>query len=81
MESASLREGCQARYPRRGQDYIKIRYAGSDMLFVPVPKLDLVTKYIGGKGGQRGPSSTSSTPPSGQKTRSKGKKRGQGYGG
>ena len=31
------------------KDYIKIRYAGSDMLFVPVTQLDLVTKYIGGK--------------------------------
>lgn len=31
------------------KDYIKIRYAGTDMLFVPVTQLDLVTKYIGGK--------------------------------
>ena len=31
------------------KDYIKIRYAGSDMLFVPVTQLDLVTNYIGGK--------------------------------
>ncbi|MEG1942303.1 MAG: CarD family transcriptional regulator, partial [Angelakisella sp.] len=31
------------------KDYIKIHYAGSDMLFVPVTQLDLVTKYIGGK--------------------------------
>ena len=31
------------------KDYIKIRYASSDMLFVPVTQLDLVTKYIGGK--------------------------------
>ena len=31
------------------KDYIQIRYAGSDMLFVPVTQLDLVTKYIGGK--------------------------------
>ena len=31
------------------KDYIKIRYAGSDMLFVPVTQLDLVTKYIGSK--------------------------------
>ena len=31
------------------KDYIKIRYAGTDMLFVPVTQLDLVTRYIGGK--------------------------------
>ncbi len=31
------------------KDYIKIRYAGTDTLFVPVTQLDLVTKYIGGK--------------------------------
>lgn len=31
------------------KDYIKIRYAGTDMLFVPVTQLDMVTKYIGGK--------------------------------
>ena len=31
------------------KDYIKIRYAGTDMLFVPVTQLDLVTKYIGGR--------------------------------
>ena len=30
------------------KDYIKIRYAGTDMLFVPVTQLDLVSKYIGG---------------------------------
>lgn len=29
------------------KDYIKIRYAGTDMLFVPVTQLDLVSKYIG----------------------------------
>ncbi|MEG2144757.1 MAG: CarD family transcriptional regulator, partial [Oscillospiraceae bacterium] len=29
------------------KDYIKIRYQGSDMLFVPVTQLDLVSKYIG----------------------------------
>ncbi len=31
------------------KDYIKIRYAGSDALFVPVTQLDLVAKYIGPK--------------------------------
>ncbi|MCQ2455413.1 MAG: transcription-repair coupling factor [Clostridia bacterium] len=29
------------------KDYIKIRYAGSDTLYVPVTQLDLVAKYIG----------------------------------
>ena len=29
------------------KDYIKIRYHGSDTLFVPVTQLDLVSKYIG----------------------------------
>lgn len=31
------------------KDYIKIKYAGSDMLYVPVTQLDLVSKYIGPK--------------------------------
>ena len=29
------------------RDYITIRYAGSDRLFLPVEKLDMVSKYIG----------------------------------
>lgn len=29
------------------KDYIRIRYAGKDVLFVPVTQLDLVSKYIG----------------------------------
>ncbi len=29
------------------KDYLKIRYAGTDVLYVPVTQLDLVTKYIG----------------------------------
>ncbi len=29
------------------KDYIKIRYKGSDVLYVPVTQLDLVSKYIG----------------------------------
>ncbi|WRS27034.1 transcription-repair coupling factor [Oscillospiraceae bacterium MB08-C2-2] len=29
------------------KDYLKIRYAGTDTLFVPVTQLDLVSKYIG----------------------------------
>ncbi len=32
------------------KDYIQIRYGGTDMLFVPVTQLDLVTKYISGRG-------------------------------
>ena len=31
------------------KDYIKLRYAGTDTLFVPVTQLDLVSKYIGGR--------------------------------
>lgn len=31
------------------KDYIKIRYAGTDVLFVPVTQLDMVTKYIGSR--------------------------------
>lgn len=30
------------------RDYVKIRYAGTDKLFLPVDQLDLVSKYIGG---------------------------------
>ncbi len=30
-----------------GHDYITIQYAGSDKLFLPVEKLDMVSKYIG----------------------------------
>ncbi len=29
------------------RDYVKIRYAGTDKLFLPVDQLDLVSKYIG----------------------------------
>ncbi|MBO4733367.1 MAG: transcription-repair coupling factor, partial [Clostridia bacterium] len=29
------------------RDYIKIKYAGNDVLYVPVTQLDLVSKYIG----------------------------------
>ena len=31
------------------KDYIKIAYAGTDVLFVPVTQLDLVSKYVGTK--------------------------------
>lgn len=30
------------------KDYIKIKYAGNDMLYVPVDEMDMVQKYIGG---------------------------------
>ena len=33
------------------KDYIKIRYAGTDALFVPVTQLDLVSRYIGAADG------------------------------
>ena len=32
------------------KEYIKIKYAGTDSLFVPAGQLDLVSKYIGGRG-------------------------------
>lgn len=32
------------------QDYFKIKYAGSDQLFLPVTQLDLIQKYIAGGG-------------------------------
>ena len=32
------------------KDYIKIKYAGNDMLYVPVEQMDIVQKYIGGDG-------------------------------
>lgn len=31
------------------KDYIKIKYSGSDVLYVPVTQLDLVSRYIGAK--------------------------------
>ena len=31
------------------KDYIKIKYAGEDVLYVPVTQLDLVSKYIGAR--------------------------------
>ena len=32
------------------KDYIKIKYKGTDVLYVPVTQLDLVSRYIGGSG-------------------------------
>lgn len=32
------------------KDYLKIKYAGNDMLYVPVEQMDIVQKYIGGDG-------------------------------
>ncbi len=32
------------------KDYIKIKYAGADMLYVPVEQMDIVQKYIGSDG-------------------------------
>ena len=29
------------------KDYIKIKYAGTDVLYVPVTQLDLISRYIG----------------------------------
>ena len=36
------------------KDYIKIKYKGTDVLYVPVTQLDLVSRYIGGAG-EKGP--------------------------
>lgn len=33
------------------KDYLKVKYAGEDMLYVPVEQMDLVQKYIGADGG------------------------------
>lgn len=33
------------------KDYLKIKYAGEDMLYVPVEQMDLIQKYIGADGG------------------------------
>ena len=33
------------------KDYIKINYAQSDVLYVPITQLDMVSKYVGGKEG------------------------------
>ncbi|SCJ72891.1 Transcription-repair-coupling factor [Anaerotruncus sp. 2789STDY5834896] len=35
------------------KDYLKIKYSGKDVLFVPVTQLDLVSKYIGPKEDKR----------------------------
>ena len=32
------------------KDYLKIKYAGTDMLYVPVEQMDIVQKYIGNEG-------------------------------
>jgi len=32
------------------KDYIKIRYAGGDLLYVPVSQMDIVQKYVGSEG-------------------------------
>lgn len=34
------------------KDYLKINYAGSDVLYVPCSQLDMVSKYIGGEDGK-----------------------------
>ncbi len=32
------------------KDYLKIKYAGEDMLYVPVEQMDLIQKYVGAEG-------------------------------
>ena len=36
------------------KDYIKICYAGTDVLYVPATQLNLVSKYVGGGDGETG---------------------------
>ncbi|MBQ9930749.1 MAG: transcription-repair coupling factor, partial [Firmicutes bacterium] len=31
-------------------DYLKVRYAGEDMLYIPVDQMDLIQKYVGAEG-------------------------------
>ena len=57
------------------KDYIKIKYAGSDILYVPVTQLDLVSKYIGPREGRPTSSSTASTRPSGRRPASGSRRR------
>lgn len=33
------------------KDYLKIKYAGEDMLYVPVEQMDMIQKYVGADGG------------------------------
>ena len=40
------------------KDYVKIAYAGADVLYVPATQLDLVSKYIGSGGTPRRPASS-----------------------
>ena len=42
IEALALRGDCK--------DYIKIKYAGDDLLYVPVEQMDMVRKYIGSGG-------------------------------
>lgn len=39
------------------KDYVKIAYAGTDVLYVPATQLDMVSKYIGGARTRRRPRS------------------------
>jgi len=38
------------RFSGKAGDFLKIQYAGKDVLYVPVTHIDLVQKYIGGEG-------------------------------
>ncbi len=52
------------------KDYIKIKYRGTDVLYVPVTQLDLVSRYIGGAG-ENGPALHRLGGTEWQKTRSR----------
>ncbi|NIA15630.1 MAG: hypothetical protein GWP08_16325 [Nitrospiraceae bacterium] len=39
------------RFPGKGGDFLCIRYAGGDKLYVPAGEIDQVQKYVGGDGG------------------------------
>ena len=45
--SACLRASIKLEMHGVVKDYIKVRYAKNDTLYVPVTQLDLVSKYIG----------------------------------
>lgn len=34
------------------KDYLKIKYAGEDLLYIPVEQMDIIQKYVGAEGGK-----------------------------
>ncbi|TCO71369.1 transcription-repair coupling factor [Marinisporobacter balticus] len=41
----------QLKLERAKKDYLKLKYSGADLLYVPIEQMDLVQKYIGSDGG------------------------------